>query len=461
MVAHDAETNSLEREPEAAPLATVPVPGAERRHRIVIVGGGAGGLVLATRLGRRLRRRNAEVRLIDANLTHMWKPLLHEVAAGTLKSHNDFVLYISHAKHHHFTFSHGRMDGLDRARRLVWLAPVRDAEGGEAIPRRAVPYDTLVIAVGSVCNDFGVPGAARYSLLLDTTEQAEQVQQRLLMACLKAQSQARSDGQAGLTIAIVGAGATGVELAAELHRATRALVAYGFDRLQPERDVRITLIEAAPRVLPALPRRLSDATARELGRLGITVLCGEQVTEVTAEGVATASGRFVEAGIKVWSAGVKAPDFLDGLDGLETNRAHQLVVGPTLASTRDENIFAIGDCAEAIWPGHRASVPPRAQAAYQEAVTLARTLERRLKGQPALPFTYKDYGSLIALSRSSVGNLMGNLLGSVMIEGWLARMTYLSLYKKHQLALHGMVWVVLSTLINLLRLRTEPRLKLH
>jgi NADH dehydrogenase len=130
-------------------------------------------------------------------------------------------------------------------------------------------------------------------------------------------------------------------------------------------------------------------------------------------------------------------------------------------TTRDEAIFALGDCAACPRPGSDRPVPPRAQAAYQQAQTLARTLQHRLRGQPPVKFVYKDYGSLVSLSYSSVGNLMGNLLGSVMIEGKLARLTYLSLYKKHQMAVHGLLWVVLASLINIIRLKTEPRLKLH
>ena len=163
----------------------------------------------------------------------------------------------------------------------------------------------------------------------------------------------------------------------------------------------------------------------------------------------------------MWSAGVKAPDFLRDLASLETNRLNQLVVDETLRTTRDDTIFALGDCAACPQPGSDRPVPPRAQAAYQQAQTLAKNLSRRLQGKPPRPFVYKDYGSLVSLSYSSVGNLMGNLLGSVMIEGRLARLTYLSLYKKHQLALHGLVWVALVSMINLMRLHTEPRLKLH
>ena len=455
---------TLDASPAQAPtpVAVAPAAATAGLHHIVVVGGGAGGLVLATKLGERLGRRNeARTTLIDANLTHIWKPLLHEVAVGTLDSHKDDVLFLSHAKHHGFRFQQGRMDGLDRSRRLIHLAPVLDPEGREIIPRRTLSYDTLVIAVGGICNDFGTPGVKQNCMFLDNHHQADQVHRRLLSACLRAQLQEGPLKEGQLHVAIVGAGATGVELAAELHKATRRLVAYGLDRIDPERDIKISLIEASPRVLPALDERLATATAQELSRLGVEILAGEQVVEVTEAGVRTKSGRFVPAELRIWSAGVKAHDFLKDLDGLETNRVNQLVVDQTLRTTRDPDIFAIGDCAAVPQPGRDRPVAPRAQAAYQEAQTLAKTLEHRLRGEPPVPFVYNDYGSLVSLSYSSVGNLMGNLLGTVMVEGMLARVTYLSLYKKHQLALHGFIWVALTTLINILRLRTEPRLKLH
>ena len=246
-----------------------------------------------------------------------------------------------------------------------------------------------------------------------------------------------------------------------MHKALRHLSDYGLDRIDVTRDVEISLIEAAPRVLPNLPERLSEATEKELKKLGIQIHTDESVVSVSDDGITTRSGHFLPAEIKVWSAGVKAADFLRDLDGLETNRINQLVVLDTLQTTRDSDVFAIGDCAACPRPGSDRTVPPRAQAAYQQAMLLANTLEGRLKGKPPGHFVYRDYGSLISLSYSSVGNLMGNLLGSVMLEGMIARLAYLSLYKKHQLALHGFVWVAFATLANLIKRRTEPRLKLH
>lgn len=430
----------------------------------MIVGGGAGGLELATRLGDSLGRRGrARITLIDRARTHLWKPLLHEVAAGSLDLDDHALDYLAQARWHHFRFQLGSMEGIDRARRVVQVARTLDEEGRELIAQREVAYDTLVIAVGSTTNDFRTPGAAEHAISLDTPEQAELFHRRLVNACIRANAQREPLRPEQLNVAIIGAGATGVELAAELHKTTRELVAYGFDRIDPERDVKLTIIEAAPRILPVLPERLSRATEELLGKLNVEVLTGERVTEVNANGVVTAGGRTIAAELAVWAAGVKAPDFLKDIGGLETNRSNQLVVKQTLETTRDPDVFALGDCACCPWPGHPGCVPPRAQAAHQQATHLARMLPRRLRGQPLKPYVYRDFGSLVSLGEySTVGTLMGALVGgSIFIEGLFARFMYVSLYRMHLYALHGIAKVLLDTLARMITRRTEPRIKLH
>ena len=433
-------------------------------HHIVIVGGGAGGLELATLLGDSLgRQRRAMITLIDRTRTHLWKPMLHEVAAGSMDPDQHQLDYLAQARWHHFRFQLGEMNGLDRARREVMVAAWHDEAGDEIIPRRAIPYDTLVIAVGSHSNEFGTPGAREFALALDTPRDAERFHQRLLNACLRANAQHAPLRAEQLQVAIIGGGATGVELAAELHKTTRELLAYGLDRINPERDVRFSIIEAAPRILPVLPERLSEATAKLLQALNVQVLTGERVTQVTATGVHTASRKWVPAELVVWAAGIKAPEFLQGIDGLESNRLNQLVVQQTLLTTRDADIFAFGDCAECPWPGHPRAVPPTAQAAHQQAPHLVATLRRRLRGAPLRPWTYRDFGSLVSLGEySTVGTLMGKLIGGALfIEGYFARMMYVSLYKLHLYALHGFARVFFETLARMITRRTEPRVKLH
>ncbi|MBD8616386.1 NAD(P)/FAD-dependent oxidoreductase [Pseudomonas putida] len=431
-------------------------------HRIVIVGGGAGGLELATSLGKTLGKRGtASITLVDANLTHIWKPLLHEVAAGSLNSSEDELNYVAQAKWNHFEFQLGRMSGLDRVTKQIQLSATLDPETGlELVPARSIGYDTLVIAVGSTTNDFGTQGAAEHCLFLDTRKQAERFHQQLLNHYLRAHA-GHDESRAQISVAIVGAGATGVELAAELHNAAKELAAYGLGRIAPE-NMRITLIEAGPRVLPALPERISQPVHQTLEKLGVTVLTNAAVSEVTAESLLTSSGQVIPASLKVWAAGIRAPGFLKDIDGLETNRINQLVVRPTLQTTRDDDIFAFGDCAACPQPGTDRNVPPRAQAAHQQASLLAKSLKLRIEGKALPEYTYKDYGSLISLSHfSAVGNLMGNLTGSVMLEGWLARMFYVSLYRMHQAALYGLFRTGMLMLGSRIGRGTEPRLKLH
>lgn len=432
-------------------------------HRVVIVGGGAGGLELATRLGNRYGRRGGmHITLVDATLTHLWKPLLHEVAAGTFDSHENAVDYIAQAHRHHFKYRLGRMDGLDRERREVRLAPTDDADGRPLIPRRVVPYDTLVMAVGSVSHDFGIPGVREHCVFLDDRAQADALQQVIMRNYIRAQTQEAPVAQGQLGIVIIGAGATGVELAAELHHVARQLAARGFDRIVPERDVGITIIEAAGRLLPALPERLSSAAEKELRRLGVAVQTGKRVVRVIPEGVQTDDGMFHHAQLAIWAAGIKAPDFLRDIASLETNRLDQLMLRPTLQTTRDESIFAIGDCAALPLANSDRPVPPTAQAAHQQAARLVKSLRCRIANKALPEFRYHDRGTLVSLSHyATVGNLMGNLTGSVMIEGRIARLTYRMLYRMHQRALHGIVPTGLLMLSDLLQHRIRPRLKLH
>jgi NADH dehydrogenase len=302
-----------------------------------------------------------------------------------------------------------------------------------------------------------------HAIPLETTGQARRFNRRLLNACLPAQTQAEPIAPGQLHIAIIGAGATGTELAAELHRAARQLVAYGLDRIDPERDIRITLIEAAPRILPALPERLSEAATRLLERLGVQVLAGTRVSAVTKDGVELADGRFLPSELVVWSAGVKGPAVLAQLDGLELARMQQLAVRPTLQTTRDDDVFAIGDCAACPGPGPGGYLPPRAQAAHQQASHMLAQINRRLRGEALRDFRYRDFGSLVSLGRyTTVGSLMGGLAGkSLYLEGLMARFMYRSLYSMHQRALHGATKTALVSFGRALARQGEPRVKLH
>ncbi|APE29989.1 FAD-dependent oxidoreductase [Halomonas aestuarii] len=428
--------------------------------RIVVIGGGAGGLELVTRLGHKLGRRGrAEVVLVDRNATHIWKPLLHEVATGALDSGLDEISYQGHSSLHGYTFQRGTLSGIDREARTLTLAPVLDDAGSEVLPSRELAYDQLVLALGSVSNDFDTPGVGEHCHFLDSPQQAEAFRQDMLNTFLR-HNASRVDPPARMTVGIIGAGATGVELAAELHEASRMLHSYGVTSSDAD-HLDVHLIEAAPRILPALPERISQAVRGELERLGVRIHAETRVTRVDASAIHTADGARIDIDLGVWAAGIKAPALLSEL-GLPTERNHRLKVHETLQSTEDPQVFAMGDCASC--PQKDGStVPPRAQAAHQQVATLYRNLLAQHAGKPLKPFTYRDRGSLISLAHfDAIGSLMrGASARSLFIEGHLARFFYASLYRMHQRAIHGTLKTGLMVVVDGLNRFLKPRLKLH
>jgi NADH:ubiquinone reductase (H+-translocating) len=433
--------------------------GMERKH-IVIVGGGAGGLHLATRLGRRLGRRGrATITLVDSASTHVWKPLLHEVAAGTLDTGVEQIGYIPQASRNGFRYWPGRMEGLDRAARQVRLAPLLDNEDREILPARTLDYDILVIAVGSTANDFGIPGVVEYTRQIDSRAQADAFNEALKAEVLRTLA---GPPERTLDIAIVGAGATGVELSAELNTALDLATGYGFPDLR--KRLRLTLVETAPRILGALPERVSASAQAELQRQGVTVLTGAQVSSVEPDALVLKDGRRIPAVLKVWAAGIRAPAFLRELDGLESARNNQLIIRPTLQTTRDDAVYAIGDCASLTPPGEERPLGATAQVAQQQAIHLARSLEGVLEGQAPTPFRYSHKGALVALGRYNAFGSLGKrgLLGSgFFVQGRFAQLSYASLYRRHQLGLLGLGRALLSWAADLLRHASRPKVKLE
>ncbi|MGL6257875.1 NAD(P)/FAD-dependent oxidoreductase [Vibrio sp. WXL210] len=427
--------------------------------KIVVVGGGAGGLELATKLGRTLGRKgSAKVTLVDRKASHLWKPLLHEVATGSLDEGVDALSYRAHAKNHAFEFQMGSLESIDREQKFITLSEYKDEHGELLIPSRNVDYDVLVLAIGSTSNDFNTPGVRDNCIFLDSPEQAHRFRTEMNNAFLKLHA---NNGQGSVDIAIVGAGATGVELSAELHNAVKELRTYGFGDLDSSK-LNVSLVEAGERILPALPARISSAAHSELTKLGVNVRTATMVTQAEADGLTTKDGDKIPADIMVWAAGIKAPDFVKDIAGLETNRINQLVVKDTLQTTRDESIFVIGDLAQCT-QADGSFVPPRAQAAHQMATQAYKNILAQINGRELKAYTYHDHGSLVSLSRfSTVGSLMGNLTkGSMMVEGRIARVVYISLYRMHQMALHGMLKTGLMMLVGRINRVLRPNLKLH
>jgi NADH dehydrogenase len=308
-----------------------------------------------------------------------------------------------------------------------------------------------------------VPGASDYTISLNATEDAERFRLRLLRLMASAEQEREQGAEAGLDIVIIGGGATGVELAAELREASGVYAAYGFNHLQVMRDVRITLLEGAPRILAPLPERVADAALSLLKQRAITVVTDCRVTAIEADKVHDAKGNIYRASLCVWAAGIRAPAFLDTL-GLPTNRGGQIEVDGFLRVKGVPGIYALGDCAACIDAAGK-PVPPRAQAAHQQADYLRKRFLLEAAGKPPSDklYSYRDYGSLVSLGHTTtVGSLMGALRGfNWFVEGFVARTMYLSLHLMHHQAVLGPVRTGVLAVARFLIRRTTPLVKLH
>jgi len=369
------------------------------------------------------------------------------------------------AKKYRFAFILGTVEKINSDAQNVTLKPILDDNEQALVNERTIGYDQLVLSVGSVCNDFGTPGVLQHSLLLDTREQAERFHSRFVSQLHRINAQAQAgattnDKSNTLSLIIVGAGATGVELAADLHGVAKQLPAYGFDSFSRD-QLRVRIIEAGPRILPALPERVSSSVTKELGNIGVEVLANTRVSSIGDNSIQTSTGDTLDAHLVVWAAGIQAPSFLSN-SSLPVDGIGRVQVSTDLRVEGVTNIFAIGDCC-ACPMADGSMVPPRAQSAHQMASLAYKNINNQLNGKPLRAFVYKDLGSLISLSQfSTVGNLMGNLMrGTVFIEGWLARIFYLSLYRMHQVAIHGFGATLLIMLNDSLYKATRADIKLH
>ncbi|MGY6272147.1 NAD(P)/FAD-dependent oxidoreductase [Achromobacter denitrificans] len=429
------------------------------QHKLVIVGGGVAGLEVATSLARRWRSKPdaPSITLVDRDSAHVWKPMLHTLAAGTSEISQQQTPFIAQAHNAGFNYQLGDLQGLDRAAGKVMISAVFASEKRLLVPARSLHYDTLLIAIGSQANDFGTPGVPEHCFKIDSRLQAEAFNQEVRLCILQSAAQSTP-----LSIGIVGGGATGVELAAELVQLAETVTAYGAPGLNQR--INIHLIEAGSRLLAAFPQDISTATCERLESLGVHVHLNTRVKAVEADGFVLDNETCISASLKVWAAGVKAPEILKQLDGLETSRANQLIVLPSLRTTIAPNIYAIGDCSSLTLPGSERPLPPTAQVAHQQAQYLIRHLPAAIRGQESLPaFAYRDFGALVSLGDYDAFGSLGKfgLFKGATIRGRLAQLSHVLLYRSHQSRLHGFWRGSLLWLVDQLNARVRSSIRLN
>ena len=424
-------------------------------HKLVVVGGGVAGLEIATRLaGKKANSKRLSVTLIDREAAYVWKPMLHTIAAGTADAGLQETVFAALALTHGFRYEFGEAIAIDRKHRTVSLDALR-IEGEIIAPERQVSYDTLVLSVGSRANDFGTPGVSDHCMRIDTRSDAIGFNDRLRVHLIRSIVLGKK-----LRVGIVGGGATGVELAAELIQVATVAERYGMSGASAHLEV--ILVESGPRLLGPFPERVADAALEKLKQLGVIVRVGKRVSSVNENAFMLNGNEAVDVDLKIWAAGVKAPPLMDTLTDLERTRSGQLVVGPTLRTLADDHIYALGDCASPQLPGRDMPVPTTAQAASQHARFLSRHLPGLIAGKTGPVASYKDFGSLVALGGYDAYGTLGRFgfYEGGFIEGRIAQLGHAMLYRRYQASLHGIWRGTLLWLLDTVGRKVRPRARL-
>jgi NADH dehydrogenase len=421
-------------------------------NEVIIV---VGGSELAASLGRRFGRSTMNVTLVDCTTNHLWKPRLHELAAGSIGAGEDETSYLALGRANNFRFHLGALTALDAVKQTILLSAVSDSEGGEFLDERELRYDTLILAFGSQVNDFGVPGVVDHCHMLDSGEQALAFQRRILEQAVRV-----SNGTLGrLRVGIVGAGATEVELAAELHHAIDAMHRYG--GLMSVDDLEITLVDMAARVLPNCNPATSAFAARVLKRLGVRVRLNASVQKVTAEGLVLKDGEIVPCELKVWASSIIGRPVASDLVALQLDRSRRIVCDDRLRCEGVSGVYALSDCAFVRDPKTQRPLPVTAQVAHQQASYLVRALGSGPRKDVG-PFAYNPRGALVSLgSEPAAGEIPVTNRRQITFSGRLPKLLYVYLQLMHRAKLIGWSRALTLLLADHLRGITAPTIKLH
>ena len=379
-------------------------------HKVVIIGGGFGGLYAALKLG---RDPNLQITLLDRRNFHLFQPLLYQVATGELSpSDIAFPLRAVFSNHANTRVLLGEALGIDTHRRMVQLA------------RGEEPYDSLIVATGARNHYFGNDTWAEFAPGLKTLEDATLIRHRILFAFEAAERETDpAKRQAWLTFVVVGGGPTGVELAGALGEIANDTLKGDFRSIKPEQS-RIILVDGSPRVLTPFHPQLSHAAESALIALGVRTRVDVKVTCVDKEGVTLAGANgdeHIAARTVLWAAGVTGSALAKNLaeqTGVQLDRGGRIPVDSFCNIPGHPEIFAIGDVAAST--GHDGKlVPGVAPAAMQQGKYAANAIKRRLAGQPVQPFRYLDKGSLAVIGRASAVAQFGNTLKFSGVVAWL------------------------------------------
>ncbi|XZR52816.1 MAG: NAD(P)/FAD-dependent oxidoreductase [Enterobacteriaceae bacterium] len=424
--------------------------------KIIIIGGGVSGLELTKLLGKKIGKKNSII-LIDKNLNHIWKPILHEIATGYLDANLNIISFLEYSKVYNYNFILGSLINIDKYKKNIRYEFLNNINNKKIIGK--IKYDILVVALGSISNDFNIPGVKKYCYFLDNIKQAMLLHKKIFNILINFNNSENKSKFNNINIVIVGGGATGVELSAEIINLIKKLKKYNYKYLN-KKKINIIIIEAGFKILSLLPSKISFYVHNKLNEIGINILTKTIVTNVYKHGLKTKTNFYISTDLIVWAAGIKAPDFIKHIKGLEINNINQFLIKPTLQTTLDSNIFAIGDCSSL--KINNKFIPARAQSAHQMVKICFTNIISIINKKPMKCFKYNDYGTLISLSEfNTIGYLIINIINKkIIIKGFLARFIYIILYKLHQTKILGYNRTLLFIIINIINKFIRHKIKI-
>lgn len=424
--------------------------------KIIVVGGGVAGLELANKLGDTLGSKNkATITLIDCNLSHIWKPLLHKIATGSIDSDLESISYLEQAKKHNFNFKLGKLKNIDKKNKQITLSEIRDKKRNILIQEEKIKFDILVLAIGSITNDFEIKGVSENCFFLNNIKQANLLYRKMLNLFIYKKNKEK------IKITIVGGGPTGVELSSEIFNMLQKLEYYKFKNLS-KKNISITLIEGEKRILPGISKKISKTIYKKLKKIGVSIKTKTFIKYVNQNKLETQSKEIIDSNIIIWTAGIKTPDYMKKIGKLETNKFNQLIIKNTLQTTLNDYIFAIGDCASYI-DDKGNHIPARAQSAHQMATLCYKNIILLNKSKKLKKYKYKDHGYLISLSKfKTIGQINKFLFyKKIAIKGKIAKLIYLSLYRIHLIKIYGYFKTILLILISIFNKKIRSKIKIY
>lgn len=444
------------------------------KMKVLILGAGFAGIYTAINLSRKLKKRkDVEITLVDGNRYHLFKPMLHEVATGSVDPTHIIQPIRTVIKGRGFNFVEGLVQGIDLKNKKVsicsecaYCEKVKEMNISEfdiagsclkPIKKKEIDYDYLVLALGGVPNFYNIPGVTENAFPLYSLEDAVRIREHVVRAFEIADHiEDHEIRNRLLTFVVAGAGPTGIEFITELHDWIFGSLIENYENIKDEHP-RLILVEAGHDVLPFSAENIRKDANRTMAEMKIEIMVDSPVIKLEKNSVKIGGKdpRLIESSTLVWAAGVKSNDLIAGLD-VEKDRIGRVTVDKYLQVAAFPGVYAVGDCAHFQTQEMSVPLPQTGQVAVQEASCLVENIVRSIEGKELKPFSYRELGSMVSLGERTA---VSNIFGYIGLSGFMGWLSWKLVYLKHLMGILRKPRVVLDWFFDITYDREASRHK--